>query len=153
MLTVMKGLPLTYNKDMQEDKEPIFDTIDTLLTLLPPFTKMIATAKFNRARMSASLRGDFSTATDLADLLVRQGLPFRDAHHVVGSIVQHCEKNGVLLEEMTSTELSLFSPLFGNEPDYTATVFNSVSARKAEGGTAPETVLLQLEKAKLALVN
>lgn len=151
LLTVMKGLPLTYNKDMQEDKEPIFDTLDTLITLLPPFTKMIATAKFQKDRMKASLRGDFSTATDLADLLVRQGLPFRDAHHVVGTIVKHCEDKSLLLEELTSDQLSEFSPLFLNEPEFTATVQNSVSARKAEGGTAPEAVAAQLAHAREAL--
>ncbi|MEP6756619.1 MAG: argininosuccinate lyase [Chthonomonadales bacterium] len=151
LLTVMKGLPLTYNKDMQEDKEPIFDTLDILLTLLPPFTKMIATAKFQRDRMKSSLKGDFSTATDLADLLVRQGMPFRDAHHVIGTIVKRCEENQILLEEMTPTQLSEFSPLFANEPDYMATVEMSVGARKAEGGTAAEAVLSQLEKARSIL--
>ena len=86
----MKGLPLAYNKDMQEDKEPLFDGVDTLHLVLPAMQKTLATAKFRSARMRQATQGDFSTATDLADYLVRQGLPFRDAHDVVGEVVRYC---------------------------------------------------------------
>jgi argininosuccinate lyase len=148
LLTVMKGLPLAYNKDMQEDKEPLFDTVDTLITLLPPFEKTLATAKFQRERMAAALRGDFSTATDLADLLVRKGMPFRDAHHVVGRIVRHCIENKIGLEDLSTNDLTGFAPEFGTEAGEVATIQASVSARKARGGTAPEAVREQLERAR-----
>src|SRR5207302_888279 len=106
LLTVMKGLPLAYNKDMQEDKQALFDCIDTLGIVLPAFDKMISTAVFRGERMANALRGDFSTATDLADHLVRKGVPFREAHHTVGLIVRHCIESGKLFEELRDSDVS-----------------------------------------------
>jgi argininosuccinate lyase len=148
LLTVMKGLPLAYNKDMQEDKEPLFDAVDTLLTLLPPFEKTLATATFRRERMAATLRRDFSTATDLADFLVRQGMPFRDAHHVVGRIVRHCVEREIGIEDLTADALRGFAPEFGESAGEVATIQASVAARRARGGTAPEAVRDQLDRAR-----
>lgn len=151
LLTVMKGLPLSYNKDMQEDKEPLFDAIDTLQAVLPAFEKTLATATFRRERMAAALRGDFSTATDLADYLVRKGMPFRDAHHVVGQIVRHCLDRRIGLEDLDAATLAGFAPEFDTDAGDVATLEASVGARKARGGTAPEAVAEQLRHANLAL--
>jgi len=148
LLTVLKGLPLAYNKDMQEDKEPLFDAIDTLLAVLPAFNKTVSTAVFNRERMAASLRRDFSTATDLADYLVRAGLPFREAHHVVGRIVRDCLDRGIGLEDLSKEQLSEYSGAFDSEAGSEATVVASVAARKARGGTSREAVLTQLGTAR-----
>jgi argininosuccinate lyase len=148
LLTVMKGLPLSYNKDMQEDKEPLFDAVDTLLVLLPTFQKMLATASFQRDRMEASLAGDFSTATDLADYLVRQGRTFREAHHIVGSIVRDCIDRGVGLEALSQTELKRFAPEFGQGSGVECTVRSSVESRAVRGGTASAAVRDQFERAQ-----
>jgi len=150
LLTMMKGLPLAYNKDMQEDKEPLFDAVDTLRLVLPAFEKTLATAHFRRERMAAALRGDFSTATDLADFLVRKGMPFREAHHVVGRIVRHCIERGIGLEDMDSDALAEFAPEFGEGVGEVATIQASVAARRARGGTAPDAVREQMEQAKKA---
>lgn len=151
LLTVIKGIPLTYNKDMQEDKEPVFDTVDTLVTLLPAFEKMLRTAQFRKERMAASLCRDFSTATDLADLLVRKGLPFRDAHAVVGRIVRACIESGIGLEDLDDARLAELAPEAGSGALDQLTVASSVAARRAEGGTAPEAVAEQLDRARRAL--
>lgn len=148
LLTVMKGLPLAYNKDMQEDKEPLFDAVDTLLLVLPAFEKTLATARFRRERMAAALRSDFSTATDLADYLVRRGMPFREAHHVVGRIVRRCIEQGIGLEDLDGPALADFAPEFGLDAGEVATIQTSVAARRAQGGTAPEAVREQLERAR-----
>jgi argininosuccinate lyase len=153
LLTVLKGLPLAYNKDMQEDKEPLFDALDTLLVVLPAFHKTIATAQFRRERMAASLYRDFSTATDLADYLVRTGLPFREAHHIVGQIVRDCIEHGTGIEDLSREELIRFSPAFASEACSAATVEASVAARAARGGTAPSAVEDQLTRAKKALAR
>ena len=114
LLMVMKGLPLAYNKDMQEDKEPLFDALDTAGTCLSVLNVMLQNTQFQTARMAQSLRGDFSTATDLADFLVRQGLPFRQAHEVVGKLVGKCVQNGRVLEDLTAEDLTAASPLFAD---------------------------------------
>jgi argininosuccinate lyase len=152
LLTVMKGLPLAYNKDMQEDKEPLFDAVDTLLLVLPAFDKMLATARFNRDRMRAALRGDFSTATDLADHLVRQGMPFREAHHVVGKIVRACIERGIGLEDLDSAALGEIAPGIGDVSGL-LTVDASVNSRRSAGGTALESVREQLELARKGIAN
>jgi len=157
LLTVLKGLPLAYNKDMQEDKEPLFDAVDTLLVVLPAFHKTIATAQFNRARMAASLYRDFSTATDLADYLVRTGMAFREAHHIVGRIVRDCIDRGIGIEDLTREELAGYSPAFGSDESgeamRVATVEASIAARKARGGTAREAVEAQMALARAALAK
>jgi len=148
LLTVMKGLPLAYNKDLQEDKEPLFDAVDTLLLVLPAFQKTLETAKFCRERMAAATFGDFSTATDLADLLVKRGLSFREAHHVVGRIVRYCIEQGIPLEAVDAKTLKSFAPEFPEEAPQVATVEASIAARRTWGGTAPEAVREQLARAK-----
>lgn len=156
LLTLMKGLPLTYNKDLQEDKEPLFDAIDTLHLVLPALQKTLATAQFRRERMLTAARGDFSTATDLADYLARQGLPFREAHEVVGKVVRYCIEQGITLEDLDAPTLSTFHALLGMNTEGALEVLTlnySVSARKSFGGTAPEAVRVQWVNAKARLVK
>lgn len=152
LLMTVKGLPLAYNKDLQEDKEALFDTVDTLTACLSIFAPLIATLKVNRDRMRQAVSGDFSTATDLADYLARRGLPFREAHAVVGRLVQLCLDQGKSLEDLSLKELQQASTLF--EPDALAalTPEAAVAARTSSGGTALEQVKLQLARAK-ALVQ
>jgi argininosuccinate lyase len=154
LLTLMKGLPLTYNKDMQEDKEPLFDAVDTLFLVLPALERTLRTAQFRADRMAQSAKGDFSTATDLADYLARQGLPFREAHEVVGHIVRHCIAQKLTLEELDSEAISAFHPLLKENPEEarkTVTVQYSVQARCSFGGTAPEAVRAQWHNAQARL--
>jgi argininosuccinate lyase len=154
LLTVMKGLPLAYNKDMQEDKEPLFDAADTLRLVLPAIAKTIATAEFRPERMWRATAGDFSTATDVADHLVRAGMPFREAHEVVGRIVRHCVDSHRTLESLSAEELAGFSPLLAADPQGAIAQFDvhaSVRTRRSRGGTAPAAVQAQWELAKLRL--
>ena len=151
LITVMKGLPLAYNKDMQEDKEPLFDTIDTLLMLLPAFCRTLASAQFRRERMSQAMFRDFSTATDLADLLVRKDMPFRDAHHVVGRIVRYCIDAKIGLEDLSAETLLSFAPEFGEDAGQAATILSSVNSRISRGGSAPKAVQEQIMYARDAM--
>jgi argininosuccinate lyase len=148
LLVTMKGLPLAYNSDMQEDKERIFDSIDTVSAALRALTILLATAQFRADRMRAATAGDFSTATDLADYLVRRGMPFRQAHGVVGEIVKWCEENDVALEALDSERLRAFAPEFEPGSEALAAVEGSVASRTSAGGTAPEEVRRQLEAAR-----
>ena len=150
LLTVMKGLPLTYNKDMQEDKEPVFDAVDTLNLVLPAMQRTLSTARFNEERMRASLRGDFSTATDLADYLVRKGLPFREAHEIVGNTVRYCIEKGIGLEDLDAGTLATFSSCLDAEDTAVVTLLKvetSVHARQSLGGTSPVRVSEQWNQA------
>ena len=147
-LVVMKGLPLTYNSDMQEDKEPLFDTIDTLeanLRVVPP---MLGSLTWRVERLRAAAAAHYSTATDLADYLVRKGLPFRDAHEVVGKTVRHAMAHGKELGELTLDELQSFSPVIGADVHGAITLEASLRARNVIGGTAPEAVHHQLALAR-----
>ena len=149
LLMTLKGLPLAYNKDMQEDKEALFDALDTADVCLAVMDTLLQNTEFSTERMSASLHGDFSTATDLADFLVRQGLPFRQAHEVVGKIVGDCVRNGRVLEDLTANELAAASPLFeGADPAALVSPRGSADARAARGGTGREAVEAQLGRAK-----
>ena len=112
LLTTMKGLPLAYNKDMQEDKEFVFDAIDTTKGCLALFTGMLKTMKFNRARMEESAKHGFTNATDAADYLVNHGVPFRDAHGIVGQLVLYCIDKGIALDDMSLEEFKAISPVF-----------------------------------------
>jgi argininosuccinate lyase len=145
---VLKGLPLAYNKDMQEDKEGLFDTVDTLKMCLTLYAAMLRTVKINAARMYAAVEGDFASATDLADYLVRQGVPFREAHVVVGRLVGNCVNSGRSLSELSLAELREASPLLGAEVLQLLTPEACVAARSARGGTAREAVEEQLKKAR-----
>jgi argininosuccinate lyase len=152
-LTVMKGLPLTYHSDMQEDKEPLFDSVDTLdaiLTVLPP---MLSSLTFNVERMREAAGAHFATATDLADYLVRKGVPFRQAHEAVGRAVRHCIESGKSLGACSLEELRQFSPLFEADVFQMITVEASLRARTVVGGTAPEAVRQALAHAKALIAE
>ncbi len=140
LLTVLKGLPLTYNRDLQEDKEPLFDTCDTLLSSLRLAASLIEGLRPRKERMLAACEEGHLTATDLADYLVLKGLPFREAHHVVGQLVAYCEKRGLKLWELSLETLKEFSPLIGEDVYEWLTLEGSVKRRKVFGGTAPERV-------------
>ncbi|HTO11779.1 MAG TPA: argininosuccinate lyase [Candidatus Binatia bacterium] len=147
VLTAMKGLPLAYNSDMQEDKEPLFDSADTLLSILGVLPPMLASLTFRTDRMRAAAGENFATATDLADYLVRKGLPFRQAHEVVGRVVRLALERGVGLEQVSLDELRRFSELIGADVHQALTVDASLRARAVSGGTAPEAVRRALAQA------
>jgi argininosuccinate lyase len=150
-LTTMKGLPLTYNSDMQEDKEPLFDTVDTLEAVLAVLPPMLGSITFRADRMREAAGAHYSTATDLADYLVRQGLPFREAHEVVGKTVRHAISRGRELGDLPLEELRQFSSLIGRDVYAALTVEASLRARAVWGGTAPEAVRQQLSQVKALL--
>jgi argininosuccinate lyase len=147
LLTLMKSQPLAYNKDNQEDKEPLFDTIDTLLACLRAYADMIPSIQVNAENMRAAAMRGFSTATDLADYLVRKGMPFRDAHEVVGRAVRLGVDSNRDLGEMSLAELQEFSALIEQDVFNTLTLEGSVASRKHVGGTAPEQVRAAIERA------
>jgi argininosuccinate lyase len=148
VLTVMKGLPLAYNSDMQEDKEAWFDSIDTLQAILEVTPPMLATLDFRVDRMRQAAGEHFATATDLADYLVKKGVPFREAHEVVGRIVRHALDTGATLETVTPAVLRRFSPLFEDDVTAAITVDASLRARAITGGTAPDAVRRALTHAR-----
>ncbi len=148
MLTLMKSLPLAYNKDMQEDKEPLFDTLDTVKGSLKIFAEMIAEMKVKGDNMRIAAARGFSTATDVADYCVRKGLPFRQAHEVVGKTVRYCVENGKDIPELSLDEFRAFSDLIEEDIYDYVTLEASVNARKATGGTAREAVERELARLK-----
>jgi len=148
LLTVMKSLPLAYNKDMQEDKEPLFDTIDTVKGSLKIFGDMVREMRVNGETMRAAAAKGFSNATDVADYLVRTGMPFRDAHEVVGKAVRYCIERCKDLLDLSPAEWQQFSPAIGVDIREAITLEASVNARKATGGTALERVRDEIERAK-----
>jgi argininosuccinate lyase len=145
LLTTLKGLPLAYNRDLQEDKEPLFDSVDTLEVLLPALTGMVATLRFDRERLGALAPAGFSLATDVAEWLVRQGVPFRDAHEAAGACVQACEARGVELHELDDAELAAISPALTPAVREVLTVAGSIASRSSRGGTAQVRVDEQVE--------
>ena len=147
LLTTLKGLPLAYNRDLQEDKEPVFDAVDTLEVLLPAFSGMVATLRFDTERLASLAPQGFSLATDVAEWLVRQGVPFRVAHDVAGECVRHCEERGVELWDLTDEDLALVSPHLTPGVREVLTVEGSLASRDARGGTAPDRVREQLHRA------
>ncbi|HID82945.1 MAG TPA: argininosuccinate lyase [Chromatiales bacterium] len=146
LLTLMKGQPLAYNKDNQEDKEPLFDTVDTLRGSLRAFADMIPAIQTRKENMLNAAKQGFSTATDLADYLVRKGTPFRDAHEVVGKAVQACSQKGCDLADLSLTELQHFSKVITEDVYDVLTIEGSVASRNHLGGTAPQQVLEQVKK-------
>jgi len=140
LLTLMKSQPLAYNKDNQEDKEPLFDTVDTLKGSLRVFADMIPTLQVQRDQMRAAAQRGFSTATDLADYLVRKGVAFRDAHEIVGKAVRHCIDNGCELEALSLELFQEFSPQIEDDVYEILTLDGSINARNHIGGTAPRQV-------------
>ncbi|MDQ1126959.1 argininosuccinate lyase [Microbacterium sp. SORGH_AS 505] len=140
LLATLKALPLAYNRDLQEDKEPVFDSVTTLEVLLPAFAGMIATLRFDTDRMTASAPEGFSLATDVADWLVKRGVPFRDAHEISGALVQACEQRGIGLEDADDALLAEVSPHLEPAVRDVLTVEGSVASRDGVGGTAPVRV-------------
>ncbi|MCS7263295.1 MAG: argininosuccinate lyase [Armatimonadetes bacterium] len=149
LLTMLKGLPLTYNRDLQEDKAIVFNAFDTTLASLSVMSQLIVTATFNAERMRRTLMRDFSTATDLADYLVQKGEPFREAHRIVGQIVLHLSEQNKGLEDATLNDLRIFSDKFDDDALELLLPEKSVERRKELAGTAKVSVQRQLKKAKL----
>ncbi len=143
-LTLMKGLPLAYNKDMQEDKEPLFDAVDTVKDTLRVYAPMLATMRVNKDAMKRAAQKGFLNATDAADYLTKKGLPFREAHRVVGEAVAWCIKKGITLEDITPADWKRFSVLFEGDIKRAVAIENSVNARAIYGGTALKTVKARL---------
>ena len=148
LLTVMKGLPLAYNKDMQEDKEPVFDAVDTVKMCLPVFAGMIATMRVLPENMRRAAGGGFINATDCADYLTKKGLPFRDAYTAVGNLVYYCTEKGKLLEELTLEELRGISPLFEEDVYEALSLETCMGQRKSYGGPAEEETTRQINELK-----
>lgn len=146
LLTVMKGLPLAYNKDMQEDKEQIFDALDTVKMCLPVFTDMISTMKLKKDNMLKGAKGGFTNATDVADYLVKKGLPFRDAHGVVGRMVAYCIEKDKVIDALEIKEFKEFSPLFDDDIYDAISLETCVSLRKVTGGPAADTMKKIIEE-------
>ncbi|MBM3220291.1 MAG: argininosuccinate lyase [Candidatus Rokubacteria bacterium] len=148
VLTTMKGLPLTYNSDMQEDKEPWFDSVDTLEAILTVAPPMLASLTFRAERMRRAAGEHYATATDLADYLVRKNVPFREAHEIVGRVVRHAIESTKELEALSLEELRRFSPLIEADVHEALSVEASLAARNVAGGTAPEAVRRALADAR-----
>jgi argininosuccinate lyase len=153
LLTLMKAQPLAYNKDNQEDKEPLFDTADTVAETLRIFADMIAGIQVKAERMRAAAAEGFSTATDLADYLVRKGLPFRDAHEAVALAVRQAAARGIDLSDLSVDELRAFSPLVGDDVSQALSLEGSINARNHVGGTAPEQVREAISRHRAALAG
>ncbi len=152
ILTVLKGLPLSYNRDLQEDKEGLFDTVDTLEISLEVFTGMVKTLKVNDKSMRRAAEADYILATDLADYLAKKGLPFRKAHSVVAGLVAYAVQQAKPFSKLSLEEYRRFSPLFG-EDVYRISVETSVAARNVPGGTSPHQVEEALLRARKRLEN
>lgn len=153
LLTVMKSLPLAYNKDMQEDKEAIFNCIDTVKMCLPVFTKMLATIKVKKDIMYRAAGGGFSNATDVADYLVKKGLPFRSAHEVVGKMVLYCINQNKAIDELSITELKEFSDIIEDDVYREISLETCVSMRNIPGGPSKAQVSKAIETGKSFLQN
>ncbi len=153
LLATLKALPLAYNRDLQEDKEPVFDSIDTLEVLLPAFTGMVRTLRFNTGRMAELAPQGFSLATDIAEWLVRQRVPFREAHELAGACVRVCEDRDIELADLSDEDLAAISPQLTPQVHDVLTVEGSVASRDARGGTAPARVREQLAEARERLAT
>ena len=145
LLTIMKGLPLAYNKDMQEDKEPVFDAIDTVEQCLPVFAAMVNTLTVKHKNMQRAAAGGFINATDCADYLVKKGLPFRDAYMIVGRLVHMCIKTGETLDTLPLKDFQSVSGAFGPDVYQALELKTCVGGRKVYGGPAPDSVKIQIE--------
>jgi argininosuccinate lyase len=148
LLATLKALPLAYNRDLQEDKEPVFDSCDQLEMLLPAFTGMLATLTVHRERLAELAPAGFSLATDIAEWLVRQGVPFRVAHEVAGECVKVCEREGIELDELTDEQFAAISPHLGPQVREVLTVPGALASRDGRGGTAPSAVAVQLAEVR-----
>jgi argininosuccinate lyase len=153
LLATLKALPLAYNRDLQEDKEPVLDSVDTLEVLLPAFTGMVATLTFDTDRMAELAPQGFSLATDVAEWLVRRGVPFRVAHEVAGACVRRCEELGVELDRLTDAQLAEIDEHLTPGVREVLTVEGSVASRDSRGGTAPDRVREQLAELRAAVAD
>jgi argininosuccinate lyase len=144
LLTTLKGLPLAYDRDLQEDKEPVFDAVDTLLLALPAMAGLMATLRFNSERIAAGAAAGHALATDLAELLVRRGVPFREAHEVVGHLVVWCQVHDCELADVSDADLARVSPQLTPDVREVLTVPGALAARQSRGSTAPARVAEQL---------
>lgn len=151
MLTTMKGLPLTYNRDMQEDKEPVFDTIDTVGRSLRVITEMLPQIKFNKEKMKEACESGFTTATDLAEYLVKKGVPFRNAHEITGKIVLYCIEKGKNLTDLSIKELKKFSPKIEKDLYTILTPEGSIEAKSSYGSSSKKSVKEQIRILKKRL--
>ena len=150
MLTVLKGLPLTYNRDLQEDKEPVFDTADTVRSCLSVLIRMMPEIKFNKKAMECAALGGFSTATDLAEYLVRKGIPFRNAHEITGKIVKYCIADNKALTDLHIKEFRQFSKLIEKDVYNYIDLKESVKRKTSYGGTAKERVLASIRQIRIS---
>jgi argininosuccinate lyase len=148
LLTTLKSLPLAYNRDLQEDKEPVFDAVDTLEVLLPAFSGMVATMEFDTERLASLAPQGFSLATDVAEWLVRAGVPFRVAHEVAGACVRRCEERRIELWDLTDDDLAALSPHLTPGVREVLSVEGSLASRSGKGGTAPTRVTEQLARVR-----
>ncbi len=146
LLTTLKGLPLTYNRDLQEDKEPVFDAVDTLLLVLPAMAGLVSSMRFNTARLVSVAAAGHALATDLAELLVKRGVPFREAHEAVGHLVVWCEVHDCELGDVSDEDLAKVSPHFTPDVRDVLSVPGALAARDTYGGTAPVSVEQQLNE-------
>lgn len=153
LLTIMKGLPLAYNRDMQEDKLPVFDAADTVRLCLAVLDEMLPNIRFNKNRMSDTALAGYSAATDIAEYLVRKGMPFREAHEITGLIVRFCIDNGKKLNEVDIRNLQKFSGLIDSDIFKQLTAQGSVSAKKSKGGTSQAGVWKQIRRLKKAMTS
>ena len=152
LLTTMKGIPLAYNKDMQEDKELFFDATDTVKGCIALFDGMLATIKFNKERMYASANGGFTNATDAADYLVNHGVPFRDAHGIIGKLVLYCIEQNKAIDALSLDELKAVSPVFEADVYEAISMKTCVEKRLTIGAPGPEAMraVIEIERAYLA---
>jgi argininosuccinate lyase len=141
---MLKGLPFAYNRDLQEDKEPLFDSIDTMNLVIPAFSGMIATTVFNREKMAMSASTGFSLATEIADFLVRAGIPFASAHEAAGECVRKCESTGRELHELTDKEFTAIHPALSAAVRDVLSVSGALASRIMFGGTAPVQLTSQI---------
>jgi argininosuccinate lyase len=150
LLATLKAQPLAYNRDLQEDKEPLFDSVEQLELVLPAMAGLVATLRFDTDRMAAQAPAGYTLATDLAEWLVRAGVPFRDAHEAAGACVRAAEARGVGLHELTDRELAEVNPALTADVRDVLTVPGSIASRDAYGGTAPARVAEQLLRVRAA---
>ncbi|MCY9784700.1 argininosuccinate lyase [Nocardiopsis sp. EMB25] len=153
LLTTLKGLPLAYNRDLQEDKEPVFDAVDSLHLLLPAMTGMVATLTFHTDRMAELAPQGFSLATDIAEWLVRERVPFREAHEIAGACVRVCEERGIDLPDLTDDDFAAVSEHLTPKVREVLTVQGSLASRAGKGGTAPVRVADQLERLRAGVAE
>ena len=151
LMAALKGLPLAYNRDLQEDKEPVFDSTAQIELILPAFTGMVATAEFDTVNMRNRAAGGFALATDVAEWLVKEGVAFRQAHEISGELVAYCESAGMDLDDVTDAELQQINPRLKPGVREVFDIDRAVAMRDDTGGTAPARVREQLEQLRVAV--